>query len=86
ILPVGGLAIERYFPRTSLADLIGRRIERDGVILIPLPHPSGASRWLNQPEHKELLRQALCHVREEWDRVVVVRHNAMGTAEPVRVG
>lgn len=71
ILPVGGLAIERYFPAIPLVELIGRRFDQDGVTIIPLPHPSGASRWLNLPEHKELLRRALEHVRVEWDRVVL---------------
>jgi uracil-DNA glycosylase len=70
ILLVGGLAIERYFQRVSLSELIGRRFERDGVRLIPLPHPSGASRWLNAFEHRALLRDALAHVRDEWDRIV----------------
>lgn len=69
ILLVGSLAIERYFPKTPLAELIGRRFERDGRVLIPLPHPSGASRWLNVAEHKELLRAALGHVRREWERL-----------------
>lgn len=69
ILLVGGLAIERYLPRLPLADLIGQRFDLEGRTVIPLPHPSGASRWLNAPEHKELLRQALCHVRAEWERL-----------------
>ena len=47
ILLVGSLAIERYFHKRPLAELIGQRFEREGSILIPLPHPSGASRWLN---------------------------------------
>jgi uracil-DNA glycosylase len=70
ILLVGGLAIERYFPKMPLADVIGMKFEQDGVALVPLPHPSGASRWLNVPDHKLLLRSALAHVRAEWDRVV----------------
>jgi uracil-DNA glycosylase len=69
VLLVGGLAIERYFPRTPLADLIGQSFERDGVRFIPLPHPSGASRWLNDPENRQLLQEALALVREEWDRL-----------------
>jgi uracil-DNA glycosylase len=73
ILLVGGLAIERYFPKTPLAELIGRRFERDGVGLIPLPHPSGASRWLNAPENRVLLGQALEHVRQAWDTLAVPR-------------
>ena len=69
ILLVGGLAIERYFPKKPLTELVGQRFERDGTALIPLPHPSGASRWLNVPEHRVLLQRALGHVRAEWDRV-----------------
>lgn len=67
IIPVGGLAIERYFPRRPLHEVIGERVVRDGVTLVPLPHPSGASRWLNVPDHRDLLRRALEHVRGEWD-------------------
>jgi len=79
ILLVGGLAIERYLRRTSLSELIGRRFERDGVTLIPLPHPSGASRWLNASEHKALLRAALAHVRDEWNRIVPQARTASRT-------
>jgi uracil-DNA glycosylase len=66
ILLVGGLAIERFFPGRSLHALIGRRLELDGRTFVPLPHPSGASRWLNVPEHRELLCHALEHVRLIW--------------------
>lgn len=69
ILLVGGLAIDLYFAKTPLADLIGRRLERDGITLVPLPHPSGASRWLNDPANRALLAGALEIVREEWDRL-----------------
>jgi uracil-DNA glycosylase family 4 len=78
ILPVGGLAIERYFPKQPLTDLIGRRFERDGVVLVPLPHPSGASRWLNAPANRALLAEALQQVRGEWDRVVLSRETRAG--------
>jgi uracil-DNA glycosylase len=71
ILPVGGLAIERYFSKQPLSELIGRRFERDRVAIVPLPHPSGASRWLNVPAHRELLASALSHVRSEWERCVL---------------
>jgi uracil-DNA glycosylase len=67
ILPVGGMAIERYLPKTPLDELVGRAIERDGTRFIPLPHPSGASRWLNDMTHRALLRDALELVREAWD-------------------
>ena len=49
---------------------VGRRFAIDGVIYIPLPHPSGASRWLNVPAHRRLLGLALEEVRREWERIV----------------
>ena len=66
ILLVGGLAVETYFPKQPLTQLIGRRFAVEGRIVIPLPHPSGASRWLNAPEHRALLEQALTHVGDVW--------------------
>lgn len=70
LLLVGGLAIDRYLPRIPLTDVIGQTFEVDGTHLIPLPHPSGASRWLNVPAHRDLLRQALGHVLEAWNVLV----------------
>lgn len=63
ILLVGGLAIDRFWGRVRLEAAIGRSKARDGVTFIPLPHPSGASRWLNDPAHRELLRRGLAHLR-----------------------
>lgn len=62
ILLVGTLAIERFWGRMPLSDVVGKsRVDGDRV-LIPLPHPSGASRWLNQPENRVRLRRALALV------------------------
>ncbi|MEP6693350.1 MAG: uracil-DNA glycosylase family protein [Chloroflexota bacterium] len=59
VLLVGTLAIERFWGRVPLSDVVGKsRVDGDRV-LIPLPHPSGASRWLNAPAHRVLLRRAL---------------------------
>jgi len=63
VLLLGGLAIERFWGKVPLEDAVGRSRVEDGVTYIPLPHPSGASRWLNDPEHRELLRKGLAHVR-----------------------
>jgi uracil-DNA glycosylase len=43
----------------AMTDLIGHRFERDGRIIVPLPHPSGASQWFNAPENKVRLARAL---------------------------
>lgn len=63
VLLVGTLAIERFWGRVALSDVVGKsRVDGDRV-LIPLPHPSGASRWLNHPENRLRLRRALSVVR-----------------------
>jgi uracil-DNA glycosylase len=63
IIPVGRLAIERFLGAKPLADLVGRAHRRDGrrdgPIVIPLPHPSGASSWIHAPGHMDLVRAAL---------------------------
>jgi uracil-DNA glycosylase len=65
ILLLGGLAIDRFWGKVALEDAIGRSRVVDGVTYIPLPHPSGSSRWLNDPAHRSLLRRALRIVRRE---------------------
>ncbi len=69
IVPVGGLAIRRLLGSSSLAECIGRRYELDGAAVVPLPHPSGASSWLNSPANRELTAQAAALVREELGRL-----------------
>ena len=59
VVPVGGLAIKELLGIRRLSDAVGREIVRDGVAYVPLPHPSGASTWLNRPENKERLGVAL---------------------------
>jgi hypothetical protein len=45
--------------KATLEKVIGMYQERGESLLLPLPHPSGVSRWLNTPEHQQLLQQAL---------------------------
>jgi uracil-DNA glycosylase len=63
ILLLGGLAIDRFWGKVPLEAAVGRARTKDGVTYIPLPHPSGASRWLNDPAHRDLLKKGLTHVR-----------------------
>jgi uracil-DNA glycosylase len=65
IVTVGGLALKRVLGLASLTECIGERFERDGVPVIPLPHPSGASSWPNLPANKERLARALVLVLAE---------------------
>jgi len=59
VLLVGSMAIETFCGKTRLDEIIGTFQERDGMLFLPLPHPSGVSRWLLAPEHQELLNKAL---------------------------
>jgi uracil-DNA glycosylase len=60
LIPIGGLAIGKFLGNdTTMTDLIGQRFERDEHIVVPLPHPSGASQWFNMPENKVRLEKAL---------------------------
>ena len=59
IVAVGGLAIDRLLGRRALGECIGRKFERDGATVVPLPHPSGVSRWTNAPRTARLLDDAL---------------------------
>jgi uracil-DNA glycosylase len=65
ILAVGGLSARRLLGITGLSETIGRRFALDDAVAIPLPHPSGTSRWLNSPDNRVRLDAALAVVREE---------------------
>jgi uracil-DNA glycosylase len=65
VVTVGGLAARALLGETSLTACIGTRLELSGVPAIPLPHPSGASGWLNSPENRRLLARATALVRDE---------------------
>jgi uracil-DNA glycosylase len=63
ILPIGRLAIELFFGSAPLADFIGREFEIDGRWVVPLPHPSGASRWHQIPENCRRIERAINKVK-----------------------
>jgi uracil-DNA glycosylase len=69
VLAVGGLSAKRLLGVSNLADCIGRRFDLHGAVGIPLPHPSGTSRWLNAPANRERLAGALAVVSEEVTRL-----------------
>lgn len=69
VLAVGGLSARRLLGVTSLTDSIGRRYELESAVAIALPHPSGTSRWLNDPANRARLDAALAVVRGELARL-----------------
>jgi uracil-DNA glycosylase len=67
---VGGLAHRHAFgPDARLDDLVGRELAWDaapGASVIALPHPSGASTWLNDPSRVELWRRGIELLAARW--------------------
>jgi uracil-DNA glycosylase len=69
IVTVGGLALRRLLGLKSVTDCVGRRFEHDGMVAIPLPHPSGASGWLNDPANLARVAEAAALIRAELRRL-----------------
>lgn len=60
ILPVGRLAIGLFFePGLKMKSIIGTQRQVDGHWVVPLPHPSGASRWHQAQANRQLIQQAI---------------------------
>lgn len=69
VVPVGGLALRRLLGAESLTQAIGERFELGGTPVVPLPHPSGASGWLNVAANRERLTRALAILQRELARI-----------------
>ncbi len=69
IVTVGGLALRRLLGISALTGAIGKSFVLGEAIVVPLPHPSGASGWLNDPANRARLGKALTHVRRELGRL-----------------
>ncbi|HET9452710.1 MAG TPA: uracil-DNA glycosylase [Gemmatimonadaceae bacterium] len=80
IIPVGRLAIDALLGPMPLDRAIGRehRLAGDSrwaaagaprAVVVPLPHPSGASSWIHAPGHRELLHDSLRIIRARWAEV-----------------
>jgi uracil-DNA glycosylase len=69
LIPVGRLAIEKFLPPLPLSQLIGtsRIVEHAGgrSLVIPLPHPSGASSWIHEDGHQALVDNAITMIGTE---------------------
>lgn len=82
LIPVGRLAIDRFLEPAPLDRLVGRAhtVQHAGgqSLAIPLPHPSGASSWIHEGDHPELLARALVLLRSELSALGVVSGAAGG--------
>lgn len=64
LIPIGQLAITRFLGAGALGDRVGHRYG-DKPVIIPLPHPSGQSRWLNASANRDKLTRALSLIAEQ---------------------
>ena len=69
IVTVGGLALRRLLGRTNLTECVGERFALAEALAIPLPHPSGASGWLNDIANRARVEEAARRIRDELARL-----------------
>lgn len=69
VVTVGALAARAVLGARTLSECIGKSYVVNAAIVIPLPHPSGASGWLHDPVSRARLGKALTHVRRELERL-----------------
>jgi uracil-DNA glycosylase len=67
VVTVGGLAARRLLGLTSVTESVGKRYDLNGAVAIPLPHPSGASSWLNVPANRERVAAAVRVIKDALD-------------------
>ena len=65
VVPVGGLAARRLLGVRSIGECVGRRYELGEAVAMPLPHPSGASGWLNDAGNRARVEAAAAAIRAE---------------------
>ena len=69
IVTVGGLAARRLLGVKSVTECVGVRYELEHAVAIPLPHPSGASSWLNVPANRARVAEAAHTIHAELGRL-----------------
>ena len=72
VVPVGGLASRRLLGIKSVTVSVGARYELNDAVAIPLPHPSGASGWLNDPANRARVADAVMKIKTELRGLGVV--------------
>lgn len=84
VIPVGRLAMTKFLPNLPLDQLIGRVHDVEHAHgkarAIPLPHPSGASSWIHEGNHPQLLDGAIRLIGEELQRLGVVGPHTLSVA------
>jgi uracil-DNA glycosylase family 4 len=76
VVPVGGLAIRRLLGLARLGECIGSAYPFGDAVVVPLPHPSGASGWLNEPANRRRVERAASVLRRELRSADALRAGA----------
>lgn len=77
IIPIGRLAIQQFFSVSiPLEDLIGTEAQLEGRWVVPLPHPSGASRWHQIPANRRHIDKAIELIGAHYRRLYPKRGEA----------
>ncbi len=70
IIPVGRLSISRFFSKDmTLDEIIGTEKCVEGRWIIPLPHPSGASRWHQSEDNRQRIARAIEHIGRRYHQI-----------------
>jgi hypothetical protein len=54
-----------------LEHIIGQSFERETIFIVPLPHPSGVSRWLNLPQNQARVEAAVTELKRLRQMLVI---------------
>jgi uracil-DNA glycosylase len=66
VVTVGGLAAKHLLGTATVTECVGKSYELSGgIVAVPLPHPSGASSWLNSAANRARVEQAVALVHEQ---------------------
>jgi uracil-DNA glycosylase len=72
IIPIGRLAIGLFFDtQLPLEKIVGTQLEQDGRVIIPLPHPSGASTWHQKPENRARVKKAIRLIAKQREALAI---------------
>lgn len=66
IITVGRLAMTYFLGKVEFTETIGAAYQRGGRTILPLPHPSGVSRWNNAPANRARVQIALQVLRDSF--------------------
>jgi uracil-DNA glycosylase len=84
IVPVGGLAIRRLLGLSSLDASVGQSFDYGQALAVPLPHPSGVSRWMNDAANQRRVDRAVELIRAELEALNAALGLVPPTSSPQR--